>query len=380
MSFPTPLRRFAPVALAAILAAPSAFAGLTCSTDLWIAAAAKATADGGAVFATDLRLFNPGPTSAHVELTWLPAGQDNSAALPVTLDLTPGETHAIDDAVGTLFSATGAGGIRVVADRPVAVASRTFNQTATGTFAQFIPARNTAEALGEGATATLLGTARSASFRTNVGFLDVSGEGAEAVITVRDGAGVVLGTLPTGVAPYGFNQFNPFVQLGIENAPNARVDVEVTRGRLLTYASVVDNSTSDPNFVEPALVWAGDGAVEAVASVAATSTRVYRGAMRLAIVDDTVDAIVAWDQVYEGKKGDGTGCTALLDLATATGRGIPIAADGSFFANLSGSWGTLEIGGTFASDGGAAGSFTANVTSGSCTGTAAGSFTGQRVE
>ena len=33
----------------------------------------------------------------------------------------------------------------------------------------------------------------------------------------------------------------------------------------------------------------------------------------------------------------------LVDLATLTG--IPIADDGSFFANLSGSWGTLEIGG-----------------------------------
>lgn len=376
------LRSLTPLALlaAALLAAPSAFAGLTCSPDLWVAAAAKATADGGAVFATDLRVFNPGPASAHVELTWLPAGQDNSAQVPVAIDLTPGETRAIDDAVGSLFSATGAGGIRVVADHPVAVASRTYNQTATGTFAQFIPARTTAEALGAGAQGSLLGTARSTSFRTNVGFLDVSGGGAEAVVTVRDGAGNVLGTLTTGVAPLGFNQFNPFVQLGIADAPNARVDVEVTRGRLLTYASVVDNSTNDPNFVEPALVRAGDGAVEAVASVAATSTRVYRGAMRLSIVDGTVDAIAAWDQVYEGKKGDGTGCTALLDLATATGRGIPIADDGSFFANLSGSWGTLEIGGTLAADGGAAGSFTANVTSGACTGAAAGTFTGQRVE
>jgi hypothetical protein len=367
-----------PFALALLSLSAAAGAGLVPSSETFLAAAAHAEGANGSFFATDVRIWNPASEPARLRISWLPAGRDNSGAVPVERIIAAGETLAIDDVVNALFGASGPGGIRISSDRPVAVVSRTYNRTATGTFAQFVPGRSADEALATGARASLLGISKGSAFRTNVGMLALGAEGATARIVLRDSTGAELAASPVGLFPYGFNQFDPFVQLGLPPSDNARLDIEVTSGRLLAYASVVDASTNDPNFVEPVTSFVGDGVVAGSAELAISTTRTLRSVLDLELLGGALDRIVVWDQLYDGKKGDGGGCTALVDLSTLPGRAIPIASDGSFTASLTGSSASATLSGTLHPDGRASGSYSVTVGSGSCTGSFAGSWSGRR--
>src|SRR5207244_167136 len=119
-------------------------------------------------FTADGRIPNTAALTVKYQLTFTPSGDDgNKNGLQTTLSIDPGRTIALDDILKSWFgdqSATGTLEIRPLtataastsskavtglANLTTFAASRTFSNTANGTFGQFIPAIPFANFIGK---------------------------------------------------------------------------------------------------------------------------------------------------------------------------------------------------------------------------------------
>lgn len=95
---------------------------------------------GGTLWRSDVWIVNRGSLPANLELTF--RGNDGAAAR-ASLTLGPGELHSganvLERAFGYPPSANVAGSVWILADQPLALASRTYNATPGGTYGQGIP-------------------------------------------------------------------------------------------------------------------------------------------------------------------------------------------------------------------------------------------------
>jgi uncharacterized repeat protein (TIGR01451 family) len=202
---------------------------------------------------TDMRIFNYGSTTQTATLTFHP--QNNGAAVTHVLPLLAGTMTALDNVVLTLFGKENSGGIvHLSTPQPASLVmtGRTYNDTGSGTFGQFIPAvtEQEATALG-GRTLNILQVEDSVRYRTNLGLAEVTGK--PVVVEVQ----VVLPdskTTPTVQIPLAANEFRQFAvvrELGAGNVYNARITVRVIEGagRVTAYGSVIDELTQDPTYV-----------------------------------------------------------------------------------------------------------------------------------
>ena len=216
--------------------------------------AVHAAGAAGTFWVTDVRLLNPGDQTAVAALYLVPAGVDGiTDAREVEVRVGPGAVADLADVVSTTFGAGdlqgnllfGSGASRLVAT------SRTYNSGgASGTYGQFIGPSEPAAAVGAGDPAlVLLQLAGNAGFRTNIGFSETAGARTSVRVTLRDGGtGAVLGApVLFAVEPLSNTQVNDvFTVLGAGSSDNAYATVEVTGGgRVVAYASVVDNLTGD---------------------------------------------------------------------------------------------------------------------------------------
>jgi hypothetical protein len=159
------------------------------------------------------------------------------------------------DVLDSLYGLSNSSGtLRLESDGPLYLSSRTYNLTETGTYGQFIaglPASNGigSHTLPAGERGQLLGVQQSASFRTNLGVMEVAGEGTAFTIRFYDAAGSEVGTATGTVNPYSWWQKN-LSELGMPSGDNLRAEFEVTSGgAILAYASVVDALTTDAYYV-----------------------------------------------------------------------------------------------------------------------------------
>jgi hypothetical protein len=132
------------------------------------------------------------------------------------------------------------------------VTARTYNQTAKGTFGQFISAVTPEEAVGVGDRALqILQIEESPRFRANIGFVEVAGHPVTLEVTVTPAdAEPVTTTVALGANE--FRQINSMLRLlGIADTTNARISVRAIagEGRATAYASVIDLKTNDPLYV-----------------------------------------------------------------------------------------------------------------------------------
>jgi hypothetical protein len=232
-----------------------------------------AHADGSnSRFQSDVRLLNSGSENVTYELAYTPTASDGTlTGKKIRVDVGPDETKSFDDIVKMFFGSglLGEIGIGTLEIRPVGAApaaattfasSRTYNVSSAGTFGQYIPALPRSAFIGSLAAdplarISLQQIAASASFRTNVGFVEGSGQQAEARVKLLDPAGRLLGQVPLSLRPFEHRQFNlndPALFPGV-TIDDARIEVEVTSatGLVSAYASVLDNQTSDPLLVSP---------------------------------------------------------------------------------------------------------------------------------
>jgi hypothetical protein len=246
---------------------------------------AIAHADGiGTRFQSDVRIVNASGEPIEYELSFTPSqanGTEVGKQLPLTI--APNETKGLDDIVKAWFGSglLGEGGLGTLEIRPLnganpdatfassrtfAIDSKTISANADCTvvrctLGQFIPALElqsfvgniAADTLGKISLQQVSNSLDSSGFRTNLGFVEGSGNTATMRLTLRDGANNILKQVERNIPPFGHEQTSVSAVFGPTALSDGRVEVEVISvgGKVSAYASVVDNATSDPLLVFP---------------------------------------------------------------------------------------------------------------------------------
>src|SRR5712691_4819852 len=197
---------------------------------------------------TDVRMFNPGPTAQSANVTFYPqAGSGEPQTVPVTIN--SGEVKGMDNVLSSLFGLSGTGGaIHVTTDTaaPLVVTARTYNQTADGNFAEFVPAVTAAESIGKGDRALqILQAEESVRSRINLGVAEVSGKPATVEVSVYVPESKLAVSTEIPLPANGFLQVPVVRSLGLTNVYNARISVRVIDGdgRIGAYGSLIDQKT-----------------------------------------------------------------------------------------------------------------------------------------
>ncbi|MEA2163042.1 MAG: hypothetical protein QOK37_1169 [Thermoanaerobaculia bacterium] len=242
---------------------------------------AIAHADGiGTRFVSDVRLTNSANQSITYQLTFTPSSTDGTlTGKQATITVAAGETKALNDIVKDWYGsgAQGEAGLGSLEIRPTnyagkdpvsislatVAASRTYSVTPTGTFGQFIPALPLANFLARSDTSKIslqqvAQTSAAGGYRTNLGFVEGSGQPVDFVATLVDDAGNKLAERAYSLKPFESQQvkldtFFNATGITLPNIADARVEFRVTSdtGRISAYASVLDNTTTDPLLVFP---------------------------------------------------------------------------------------------------------------------------------
>jgi hypothetical protein len=247
---------------------------------------AIAHADGiNSKFQSDVRVTNTAPQTMKYQITFTPSGENGAKdARQTTLDVDAGKTVALDDILSTWFNSGAVNGaIGTLEVRPLTQAtaasssasalaalaniatfasSRTYNATSNGTFGQYIPAIPFANFIGSASDSTkspilsLQQIAQSASFRTNLGIVEGSGNPAAVLVSVFGGDGKKVTEFPVNLAAGQHVQLNSFLAARNVTMSDGRVQVKVTSptGKVTAYASVLDNLTNDPLLVTPVAI------------------------------------------------------------------------------------------------------------------------------
>jgi hypothetical protein len=287
-----------------LVAAPLPIAALTPGTDIIVPAAAR-----GGTWVTDLYVFNPGPDTVNSTISWLVRNRANPYPASADYKLGPGEVLVLEDAVKTVFGLDQAGGaLRVLADHPVVVLTRIYNQQNGVTFGQGFEGIPRAAATTAGSSTDMIGLTNNARFRTNMVIAETSGTGATVELSLRDPSGVEL-----AAKTYSLGGFEPILKPvtdldGVTTLDNGTLHAEVTEGAAIIVASKVDNdpATGDPTTLA---AWTAAGSGEPVADgtyqLAIYDSSGYATGGYLVIEDEKVTAIdVTYTNWDKGDPGD----------------------------------------------------------------------------
>jgi len=224
---------------------------------LYVPASANADGAAGTQWHTDLQVKAGGGESATVSVELLKVGENNSSPLSADFNIAPGQSMRLRDVVADVFGFSGTGALRVTAtDGTILVTSRTFNDDPEGTYGQYVPAISDDDATPFGSTASLLQLSRSPNtsegFRTNIGFVNVTGEPINVEVDLFDADGSPFGTVERRLKRYGYWQLNDV--FASVNATDVADGYAMARtisegGSFITYASIVDNRSGDAIFI-----------------------------------------------------------------------------------------------------------------------------------
>jgi hypothetical protein len=223
---------------------------------------AHAPGAAGTAWRSNLAVVNRNQGQAELTLQYYPYDEAGSV-IEREQTVAAGATVEWQDLLVSLFElddATAAKGtVHIEADQPLAIAARTYNQTADGTFGQYLPALTASQALTDGQTGVIPQLKYNASFRTNVGLLNLGSSDCEVDIRLIGSDGLQVGdqvrvTVSPGRYWQGDNIFgSAWTGAGGRNIAYAEIEVVTAGGQVWAYGSVVDNATGDPTTI-PVLV------------------------------------------------------------------------------------------------------------------------------
>jgi len=230
---------------------------------LYLPASAHVKGALGTDWRSDVELHNLADQSASVTLWLLAHGADNRSPETAEIIVPPGSSVRLADVLAGQFSLDGQAALMLsVGSGRILATSRTYNLLAAGnplglpggsTFGQYIPAleRSAATAFGEeGRLIQLSHSAVSSSgFRSNLGLVNMTSESLDIEVGLYTADGLLLGTVPVTLPPFGYQQLNrvySLVTAGDVDDGYAVVRTTTELGRFFAYASVVDNLTGDP--------------------------------------------------------------------------------------------------------------------------------------
>lgn len=226
---------------AAGLALLSTLAASARADTWWVPAVAHAPGVGGASWRSDVTILNLCATRARVTLRLHVGG----ALVTKALDVEAGGQERLADVVGQSVSGDAVGALEVVADRAVAVTSRTWDASSSqpGTVLEGVAAE---EGLSAGAFAHVPALAESGARRTNVGVLNTGAAEAEVEVILADANGLEVGRFSLLVPPATTVQDDrPFrTRFGRGDVESGSARVRVVSGSgVVAWASVIDQAT-----------------------------------------------------------------------------------------------------------------------------------------
>ncbi len=233
-------------------------------------------------FFSDVRLTNAASSPVTYQLNFTPTRSDGTkTGKNTSITVAAAQTIALNDIVNDFFglgatgntSDAGSGSLEI---RPVNssslltyASSRTYAVTPKGSLGQFVAAIPFSRFIGPGTASPIPGgippqvprllslqqIAESAKFRTNLGLTEGSGSPASGTIRIINDAGAVLKSVPYSLQPGEHQQLNGFLATNGIALDDGRIEVTIdsATGAVSAYASVVDNLTSDPLAVMPAV-------------------------------------------------------------------------------------------------------------------------------
>jgi uncharacterized repeat protein (TIGR01451 family) len=220
----------------------------------WVVPGVADLDNGTANWQTDMRLFNAGTAAVDTTLTFY--SQNGGAPRVANITIPAGQVRQFDKALATVFGTTNDGGaIHVSTATParLVATARTYNQTPTGTYGQFISGVTPAEATGLGDRALqILQVEESNRFRSNIGLAEVTGQPVTLEIAIVPPDAKFTVVTEVTLAANEFRQINSLLRsVGLADTYNARVSVRAISGagRVTAYASVIDMLTNDPTYV-----------------------------------------------------------------------------------------------------------------------------------
>jgi PKD repeat protein len=227
---------------------------------------AATVGSGGSNWRTELSLFNAGSADASVKLVFVSAAGGTSPIRNIVLGAKQSVTYA--NALTDLFGlSSGAGAITVDATNAASsplleVSSRTFTGGTSGTYGQAVP--DVANGALQ-ANLFLTGMESDSDFRTNLGLVNQSGSAVPVGLTLTDIDGNVLGAANLTLAANSFQQsalaaYFPAVGGASYSGMSLRVSA-ASAGAVSVYASVIDNRTQDPIYIQAVPAPAGNSLV-----------------------------------------------------------------------------------------------------------------------
>ena len=217
---------------------------------------AAASIVGGAPFFSDVRAFNTSYANA-LDVTARYRCFINCAAVGVPeiqFTLAPRESRSFNDIVVSQFQTPGsAGGIEFEhsgTDEQLVVTSRLYSNAPEPTVGMFIPGLPNNEAHPR----TVLTSIRNGGFRTNVGAYNREDDPVTVTFTIFDGGAQVGTPVSTSISGHSGAQVNNiFRAAGQEGHATENAVITVSADHeIFSYASVIDNNTTDPIFVRGA--------------------------------------------------------------------------------------------------------------------------------
>jgi len=196
---------------------------------------------------SDVAVLNLSSSDATLDLTFFSA----SGAITKHETLAVNDTAEWRDAVASLFGVSGdaQGAVAVLSNAPLIITVRSYTPFGDGTVGQTYPAVSLTDTIERGQEGVLPHLRGDANFRTNVGFINVSGTDATISVHLFDSNGVGTGSTVVNVPAWRWTQVNDvFAAAGVPgiSLAYAQVQVHTSGSRVWAYASVVDNATGDP--------------------------------------------------------------------------------------------------------------------------------------
>ena len=320
-----------------------------------IPAVAHTRGASGTKWVTDLSIANPNQDEARLTIHlqhW-----DAKKAGPVSREWTLPARQSLElrDVLAAAFATDGAATLHVESDRPVVAVSRTYNDTDKGTYGQFVRALPLNHAIGEQVPGHLLMLEESPRFRTNIGVTSLSDHeiSVEVEIVAADGAslGAAVLELPPRGAIQRLRMIRDFAEAAVEGA-RATVRVLTPDGRVMAYATVIDNDTGDPTYIEPIVnTFQADVNMPGAANIRGANSSHWVTDMVISNLEE-VEVTATVEQFQRGKSNSTTKTT---ELTLAPGQSLVIrdalktlfGSEGAAALAIHGSRGLMAAGRTY---------------------------------
>jgi hypothetical protein len=231
-----------------------------------IPAVARAPGYNQTLWRSEVTIHNPSDQGTVVAVELLPGTETAARRSSVEVELPAGTSRRYTDVLGELFGYDGVGSLRLIPSGGAIMAmSRTYNTVDGQTLGQAIPGVAAQEVLEAGTSVELLQLRHSRDaangFRTNLGFANIEDTTIIVDVLLFDDNGSFLGSRAIDLQPQRSLQINDiFREMDITELTTAHAVVRSTTpgASFVTYASVVDNQTGDPTYVQPLPMPAGN--------------------------------------------------------------------------------------------------------------------------